>query len=350
MKNWNEVLVNPTDSIRTVVELIDKSSLQIALVVSEERKLLGTVTDGDIRRGILSGVLLENSIDTVMWTSPVTVSIENTREEILSLMKRKELRQIPVINNQGIIIGLETLVELVTSTTLPNHVVLMAGGLGKRLHPLTENCPKPLLKIGTRPILETIIKSFIEYGFKQFYLSVNYQADKIKKYFGKGEGLGVEIEYIEERKRLGTAGALSLIPKELEYPLLVMNADILTKVNFKHLLDFHIQHQSTGTMCVREYDLQVPYGVVNIEDGKILNIEEKPIQNFFVNAGIYILEPKALNFVPQNTFFDMPELFKKLTTLDHKTAAFPIHEYWLDIGQIEDFHKANGEFAKVFNP
>jgi dTDP-glucose pyrophosphorylase len=350
MKNWSEVLVKPTDCIRTVIELIDNSSLQIALVVSEKEKLLGTVTDGDIRRGILSEVPLDSSVEKIMCTSPSVAKSGDTKETIFSSMRQNELQQMPIINAQGILVGLETMEDLVINPTRPNHVVLMAGGLGKRLHPLTEDCPKPLLKVGTRPILETIITNFMEYGFNQFSICVNYQADKLKNYFADGKSLGAHIEYIEEDKRMGTVGALSLITQKLKHPLFVMNGDILTKVNFKHLLDFHFQHESIGTMCVRKYDFQVPYGVVNIGNVKIKDIEEKPTHRFFVNAGIYVLDPKALAFIPQNAYFDMPDLFKELVSHGHNTAAFPIREYWIDIGHQDDFYRANGDFENVFHP
>lgn len=350
MKDWRNVLVDPSECIKKVVEIIDKSSLQVALVVSEEQKLLGTVTDGDIRRGILSGISLEKPVGSIMCTKPSTAKSEDNREDILSLMKRKEIRQIPIVDDHGFIIGLETLEGLVKIEPLPNHVVLMAGGLGKRLHPLTEDCPKPLLKVGSKPILETIINSFSDHGLKHFYLTVNYQANKIKKYFGDGTSLSVKIEYIEESKRMGTAGALSLVPQDFKYPFIVMNGDILTKVNFKHLLDFHTQHQAIATMCVREYDFQVPYGVVQIENTEVKKIEEKPIHKLFVNAGIYVLDPKVLQLVPKDSYFDMPDLFKKIRNLEYLTAAFPIREYWMDIGQIDDFHQANGDFEKIFHP
>jgi dTDP-glucose pyrophosphorylase/predicted transcriptional regulator len=349
MKNWRDAVVKKTASIRNVVEVIDRAALQIALIVSESGELIGTVTDGDIRRGILNGISLEDRVERIMYKTPSVGRTNSAQEEILSLMKRKELRQIPIVDEHGVLVGLESLVDLVRKDSLPNHVVLMAGGLGTRLHPLTVDCPKPMLKIGSRPILETIITNFIDYGLEHFYISVNYQSKKIKDYFGNGESLGIQIEYIEETKRLGTAGALSLISKTLKHPFFVMNGDILTKVNFRHLLDFHIEHQSAGTMCVREYDFQVPYGVVNIDETKITEIIEKPVHSFFVNAGIYVLNPSVLPMIPQNAFFDMPELFKVLSENQVDTTAFPIREYWMDIGQMEDFQKANGDFSSIFN-
>jgi NDP-sugar pyrophosphorylase family protein len=225
----------------------------------------------------------------------------------------------------------------------------MAGGLGTRLGELTRDCPKPLLRVGNKPVLETILENCIEYAFKRFYISVNYKADMLKDYFGDGSRWGVDIRYIEEKKRLGTAGALGLLPEDPTVPLLVMNADVLTKINFKHLLEFHEEHRSVATMCVREYEFQVPYGVVKIDNHRLLDILEKPVHQFFVNAGIYVLNPEAVSMVPKNTYFDMPALFEKLLQDQAETAAFPVREYWLDIGRKDDLERANGDYAEVFS-
>lgn len=211
-----------------------------------------------------------------------------------------------------------------------------------------EWTPKPLLQVGSKPILETIITNFAKHGFINITLSVNYKAEMIKEYFGDGSNFGVNIDYIEETKRLGTAGALSLIQNKPTEPFFVMNADLLTDVNFSHLLDFHSFGNSTATMCVREYDFQVPYGVIETNDGNITSIVEKPMHKFFVNAGIYVLSPKVFNYIPNNEFYDMPTLFNTLIKKEETTISFPIHEYWLDIGRIEEFEKANNEYDKVF--
>jgi NDP-sugar pyrophosphorylase family protein len=229
-----------------------------------------------------------------------------------------------------------------------NWVVLMAGGLGSRLRPLTDECPKPMLRVGNKPLLETIIETFIEQGFRRFFISVNYMADTIKEYFGDGSRWGAEIQYLEETSRLGTAGALSLLPEKPQAPLLVMNGDLLTKINFRQLLDFHREHHAQGTMCVREYEFQVPYGVVKMDHHRITGFEEKPIQRYFVNAGIYVLEPQALQHIPHGVFFDMPSLFQTLMADRQEAVVFPIREYWLDIGHMADYDRANGEFARNF--
>ena len=348
MKDWDRCLISPSASILEAIKLIDNSALQIAAVVNAQNVLLGTVTDGDIRRAILQGISLEKPVEKIMNPNP-TVAKENQKKySILAMMKAKTLQQIPIVNTEGIIIGMEILKDLIYSSTKPNSVILMVGGLGSRLSPLTNSCPKPLLKIGTKPILETILENFIEYGFEKFYLAVNYKAEMIKSHFGDGTKFGVDIQYIHEDKPIGTAGALSLLPQKPKEPIFVMNGDLLTKVNFQHLLDFHIAHQSKATMCVREYNYQIPYGVIEIDKGQVTQIKEKPIVSSFVNAGIYVLDTEVLEMIPQNSFFDMPELFEKVIEQRIQTAAFPIREYWLDIGRMDDFEKAQGEFSQVF--
>jgi len=348
MSDWKETLVLPATCIRDAIRVLDKSSKQIVLVVDGDNHLVGTVTDGDIRRGILKGISLDDPIQAIMNPTPTVAMIDEGRESILALMKRKGLHHIPLVDVNHRLIGLETLDELIQSRTRENWVVLMAGGMGSRLSPLTDECPKPMLKVGNKPLLETILENFIEYGFHRFYISVNYMADVVKSYFGDGSRWGVDISYLHEDQRLGTAGALSLLPEKPTEAIFVMNGDLLTKVNFKQLLDFHMGHHAQATMCVREYDFQVPYGVVKIDSHRITSIDEKPIQRFFINAGIYVLGPEALDLIISNTYFDMTTLFEGLIELKMETVVFPIREYWLDIGQLADYDRANGEFMQEF--
>lgn len=348
MSAWKEILVPPETSIRDAILVLDKSSKQIVLVVDGNHRLLGTVTDGDIRRSILKGMSLDDSIQGIMNPDPTVAVMDEGREIILAAMQSNGLHHIPLVDENRRVIGLETLDELIQPRARENWVVLMAGGLGSRLRPLTDECPKPMLKVGNKPLLETILENFIAYGFHKFYISVNYMADVVKSYFGDGSRWGVDICYLHEDQRLGTAGALSMLPKKPAESLLVMNGDLLTKVNFKQLLDFHSGHQAQATMCVREYDFQVPYGVVKIDGHRIISIDEKPIQRFFVNAGIYVLEPDALNLISSNTYFDMPTLFEQLIGSKKETAVFPIREYWLDVGQLADYDRANGEYRDIF--
>jgi dTDP-glucose pyrophosphorylase len=348
MKNWKSSLISPSTPIMETIKAIDKGSLQIALVVDNQMKLLGTVTDGDIRRAILKKILLETPVEKIMFKEPTTMGKNASREEIIETMQRKELRQIPLVDERDRVVDLKILVEMIQEQRRSNWVVLMAGGIGARLKPLTEDCPKPLLKVGGKPVLETIIDNFREQGFFNFIISVNYKARMFKKYFGDGSKFGVHIEYIIEDKKLGTAGSLSLINKPMNLTFIVMNGDLLTKVNFIHLIDFHLQSKSIATMCVRDYNFQVPYGVVNIESHKLISIEEKPVHSFFVNAGIYVLEPDTLDLIPKNQYFDMTTLFEKLLDRGKNPTIFPIHEFWLDIGRQGDYELANGKYCQFF--
>ena len=348
MKSIENLKLKQNTTIKEALEIIDKAAMQIALVIDENDKLLGTITDGDIRRGFLKGLNLDSSIESVIFKTPTIAKISDTKEEILKRALSKKLYQIPIVDDSGKLVDIEDLAALLKVNNRRNRVILMAGGLGTRLRPLTENIPKPLLKVGNKPILETIIENFAKYGFANITISVNYKADMIKEYFGDGSKLGVNIDYIEETKRLGTAGALSLIKNRPQEPFFVMNADLLTNVNFSHLLDFHSFENSIATMCVREYDYQVPYGVIETNGSDIVSIKEKPIQSFFVNAGIYTLSPQVFEIIPKNEFYDMPTLFEDMIQKELKTISFPVHEYWMDIGRMADFEQAQVEYSEIF--
>jgi len=347
LKDWQKALISSLVTIRETLQLIDDSSMQIAIIVDETNRLLGIVTDGDLRRGIIRGISLDEPVTAIMNSTPITAGINKKQKEILALMKQMQIRHIPILNHEGIIVGLQVLEHVLNhQQKKANWVFIMAGGLGLRLRPLTNDYPKPMLKVGNKPILEIIIENLIEYGFSRIYISVNYKAEMIKEYFGDGSRFGIEIRYIHEDKRLGTAGGLSLITDNLFEPVIVMNGDILTKLNFQQLLEFHNKVKPQITMCIRQYGFQVPYGVVKIDKNSLLDIEEKPLQQFFVNAGIYVLDPAALRLIPKDTYFDMTALVKKIN--DNKVAVFPIREYWLDIGKIDDYERANGEYNDVF--
>jgi len=348
MKSIEKIKLNPLATIREAIEVIDKGSMQIALVVDHQNKLIGTLTDGDIRRGLLKGLSLDSSIETIIFRTPTIAKIGASKKEILNLATAKKLHQIPIVDDEGKVVGIEEIDELVKPEQRSNKVVLMAGGLGTRLRPLTEHKPKPMLEVGNKPILQTIIEHFASYGFRDFVIAVNYKSHVIQEYFNDGSNLGVNIEYIQEEKRLGTAGSLSLLKEIPEEPFFVMNADILTNLNFLHLYNYHVSSNSVATMCVKEYDYQIPYGVVNLKENKILSIEEKPIYKFFVSAGIYMLNPESLDYIPKNEFFDMPMLFEKIIKEKQNAISFPIYEYWLDIGRIEEYKRANKEFDEVF--
>jgi dTDP-glucose pyrophosphorylase len=348
MKNYKNILLNPNSTIREALKIIDSGAMKIGIVVDADEKLLGTLTDGDIRRGLLNNLSLDDVIESIIFRTPTVCKIEDTKEKILAIAIEKKLYQIPIVDSSGKLVGIEEVDELLKPKHKNNKVVLMVGGLGTRLRPLTETTPKPMLKVGDKPILETIILNFKKYGFVNILLSVSYKSEMIENYFGDGSEFGVNIEYVHEEKRMGTAGALSLIREKLNEDFFVMNGDLLTNINFEHMMDYHIQNNSIATMGVREYDFQVPYGVVNVDGINIKSIEEKPVHSFYVSGGVYVLNNKVLDFIPQDEFFDMPTLFEKVIASNMKSISFPIREYWLDIGRMEEFEKANNEYHEVF--
>ncbi|MCT7650598.1 nucleotidyltransferase family protein [Aliarcobacter butzleri] len=348
MKNIEDIIVKETTSIKEVLQIIDKSSKQLAIVVDKNKKLLGTISDGDIRRALLKNMSLSESVKDIYFKNPTVANINNSKEEIINICRVKKIHQIPVVDDNGNLIGIEILDELISKEEKTNKVILMVGGLGTRLRPLTENTPKPMLKVGNKPILQTIVEKFAEYGYTNIIMCVNYKSHMIQDYFGDGKEFGVNIEYVLENQRMGTAGALSLLKDKPNEPFFVMNGDLLTNVNFEHLHNYHLSNNSLGTMCVREYDFQVPYGVVNISNSKITSIEEKPTHKFFVSAGIYMLSPEVLDYIPENQFYDMPTLFEKIISKGKNAISFPLREYWLDIGRIEEYKKANEEYDEVF--
>lgn len=349
MTNWRSVVVPKSATLAEAIKCIDASALQVALVLEADGVPAGVLTDGDVRRALLRGLGMNGSVLEAMNPNPTTASIGTPRDKLLAQMRRLSLRHIPLVDGAGVVVGLVTLSELTGITRQDNWVVLMAGGLGSRLRPLTDDCPKPMLHVGNKPLLQTIIEKFIADGFYKFFISVNHKAEVIKSYFGDGSEWNVEIAYLHENERQGTAGALSLLPSRPTMPFIVMNGDLLTNINFQQLLEFHENQTVVATMGVREHEIQVPYGVVTTDGSNIVSIDEKHVQQFFINAGIYALSPDVLDYVPSNSYFDMPTLFSAIIRTGTATTVFPIREYWLDIGHMADYHRANGEYLEVFN-
>ena len=348
MDEWKKILITPQTEIHEAIEIIDWNALQIALVIDQDHKLLGTVTDGDVRRGLLRGISLDQPVQQIMNKSPVTIPVIKDRKSILNILKINKLRHLPVVDDSGCIIGIERLDDLFQPSKNDNWIIIMAGGLGSRLRPLTDNYPKSMLTIGDKPILETILCNLLEQGFHQFCISVNYKADLIKNYFGDGSKWGAEILYIQEDKMLGTAGPLSLFPVKTEKPIIVMNGDILTKLSMDQLIDFHERHQAQATIAVHSYDYQVPYGVIKASKDRLIGFEEKPVYTSLVNAGIYAVNPEVIARIPKDTSFDMDQLFRNMLRDEEPLSIFPIREYWIDIGTIEDFNQAKLDFNEVF--
>lgn len=341
--DWKNILVSPEQPIKDALRVIDSEALRIALAVDDNMNLVGVVTDGDIRRGLLRNLSIDCPVSMVMNHSPLIVNAGTLRKDAIRLMEQKGLLAIPVVD-EGKVVGLETLQKQTVGSEYKNPVFLMAGGFGTRLRPLTDNCPKPLLKVGDRPILEIMLSRFIKAGFFNFYISTHFMPEKIRAHFGDGSKWGVKISYIHEETPLGTGGALGLLPDDVpDLPLFLMNGDVLTNVDFERLLQFHNKNGSAATMCVRDYEYQIPFGVINGDGNRIVSMVEKPIQRYFVNAGIYVVSSELRRSVKYNEKLDMPTLLEQAIENDKQVLMFPVHEYWLDIGRIEDFNRAQIE-------
>lgn len=336
----------PSVSVKDVLQILDAAALRIVLVCNDEMKLLGVVTDGDVRRALIRGFNLEVSVQSIMNPAPITVGSSLSKNEAIDLMQRKGILAIPITENDKLM-GLQTL-QKQGKELYENPVFIMAGGFGTRLRPLTDDTPKPMLKVGGKPILETLIERFKQAGFVNFYISTHYLPEKIRDYFSNGTALGVNITYVHEDAPLGTGGALGLLPEDVpNLPLLMINGDVLTSVDFESVLRFHCERSSLATMCVRDYEYQVPYGVVSGADHRIISMEEKPVQRFFVNAGIYVIDPKIFKNVSRNQRIDMPTLLQEYIDEGFEVSMFPIHEYWLDIGRMDDFKRAQYDIRNL---
>ena len=348
---YSENQAQSTSSIKDCIKLLNKLELKILFILDENNKLIGTLTDGDIRRAILNGNELSDSILKAMNKNFVKYTKESDLSDIETKVLKDDLQAIPVIASNGTILEVHAAGAHLKQAKNDNTVLLMAGGFGTRLTPLTDDCPKPLLKVGEKPIIQTIIENFIEYGFHNFVISTHYKSEMIKDYLGDGNNLNCSIEYLQEESPLGTAGCLSLLSKKhLNKPLFMMNADILTKVNFTQLLDFHLKAKTSITMCVRNYTHQIPYGVIRTNDHLIESIDEKPTKVSKVNAGIYVIDPDTIKNLTKGKNIDMPSLINnELEKNSSSVSVFPIHEYWLDIGQIEDYQKAQVDFISNFS-
>ncbi len=347
--DWTVTIVSPDAPLEQTLAAMDSGGWRIALVCDEDRHLQGVITDGDVRRALLRHAGLDTPAKAVMNPRPVTTSMDTDRSQRLRLMLERSIERLPIVDEQGRVCGIELLRDMIAPPARNNAVVLMAGGFGTRLRPLTQERPKPLLHVGDKPILEHILESFVEHGFHRFYISVHYKADMIRAHFGDGSRWGVEIHYLHEDEPLGTAGCLAHLPDEaLQAPVLVMNGDILTRVNFEALLNFHEEEQVAATLCVREYSFQIPFGVVRAEGHRLKSIEEKPVVQQFVSAGIYVLNPEVIRSIKQVPV-DVPDVLTRLQQEQQPVGVFPLHEYWLDIGRMDDFRRAQEEYVALFD-
>lgn len=347
-KNWEKSLVAPTTTLRDALFVINSQALRIVLVTGADRALLGVLTDGDIRRALLSNASLDDSVIHFMNNKPVIASPTQTRAELLEQMKHSSILSIPIVDDAGKLIGLESWEKASSHRRHDNPIFIMAGGFGSRLKPLTDNCPKPMLNVGGKPMLEILLERFIKAGFHNFYFSTHYLPEIIRNHFGNGSKWNVSISYVHEDSPLGTGGALGLLPDDIiNKPLILINGDILTTLDFERLLNFHDANHSIATMCVRQYEYQIPYGVIHSDGNKILEMQEKPIHRYFVNAGIYVLNPELYKSVSKNIKIDMPTLLESQIEQSHDVLMFPIHEYWLDIGRMDDFNRAQQDINQL---
>lgn len=343
--NWRKALLPAGSTIEQAIRNLDESHLQIVLVISNEGVLLGTITDGDIRRSLLRGLDLNSPIDSIVHRDPLVVSPEMSREMVLHLMQMNRLRQLPVVDADRRIVGLHVWDEITVPSARPNPMIIMAGGLGTRLRPHTQNFPKPLLPVAGKPILEHIIERARAEGFREFVVAIYYLGHMIEDYFGNGDRWQVRISYLREEDPLGTAGALSLLHPRPETSFVVSNGDVLTDIRYGGMLDFHTRCGATATMAVRLHEWQHPFGVVTTKGVDIVRLEEKPISRTYVNAGIYALDPSALDVLARSEPCDMPALFERVQERGKRTVAYPMHEPWLDVGRPDDLDQARSTGA-----
>jgi dTDP-glucose pyrophosphorylase len=341
---WKKSLIPLSTSLDEVIRNLNETCLQIALVVSPEGILLGTITDGDIRRGLLRGLGINSLVEGVVYRDPIVVPPELGRDMVLQLMQANKVYQLPVVDEKRRVVGLHLRDELLVTTQRSNLMVIMAGGQGVRLRPHTDSCPKPLLTVGGKPILEHIIERAKAEGFQNFFLAIQYLGHMIEEYFGDGSRLKVNIEYLREESPLGTAGAIGLISPRPEVPFIVSNGDVLTDIRYGELLDFHSTHNAVATMAVRLHEWQHPFGVVHAQGVEITGFEEKPVVRSHINAGVYVLGPSSLDFLSPGEHIDMPALFDSLRENDSRTIVYPMHEPWLDVGRENDLKLANGKY------
>jgi dTDP-glucose pyrophosphorylase len=337
---WHQVILPASATIAQAIRNLDQFGIKIILVANETGMLEGTISDGDIRRGLLKGLDMNSPLISIIHRNALVVPPELGRELVMQLMVANKIQQIPVVDEQHQIVGLHLWDEMTTPPTRTNLMVIMAGGLGTRLLPHTESCPKPLLPIAGKPMLEHIIERAKLEGFNHFVIAIHYLGHMIEEYFGTGERLGVQIDYSREKSPLGTAGALGLLNPLPNAPFVVTNGDVITDIRYGELLDFHTRHAAIATMAVRMHEWQHPFGVVQTQGVEIVGFEEKPIARSHINAGVYALDPAALRVLTANAHCDMPTLFERLQTSKKRTVAYPMHEPWLDVGRPDDLKKA----------
>lgn len=345
--NINELLVFEEYTIKDALKILDINAKGIVVVVDKNKRLIGTVTDGDIRRALLRGANLSESILNVMHSNPITAPDNISRDQLKDIFIRKAIKQLPIINESGMLIDLISINDILLPQGKENPVIIMAGGLGTRLKDLTKEIPKPMLKVGDHPMLQHIINNFKQYGYNKIFITVNYKAEIIENYFQDGLAYGVKINYIREKERLGTAGGIRLAKEHIQTPFFVINGDIFTNLNVESMMDFHIKSGNCLTVGTRKQYYNIPYGVINIENNKIKSIEEKPEIEYLINAGVYCVNPDLMEFIPKDTYFEITDLINFCIKQGYKVGSFEIIDYWMDIGKIEDYNRVNEDVYDI---
>lgn len=345
-KDWRDAFLLENATIQDAIESLDRVMMQIVLIVDGQNKLVGTVSDGDIRRGLLKGYSLESPIEKVIFRNPLVVPENVQRGLVLQLMAVNKIRQIPIVNEDGQVLGLHLWDHLAQPVERKNTMVIMAGGRGARMHPQTDICPKPMLTVAGKPMLEHIIQQAKAEGFEDFIISLHYLGHIIEEHFLDGSSFNVRIRYLRETSPLGTAGALSLLENAPDQPIVITNGDVMTDIRYGELLDFHERHMADATMAVRLHEWENPFGVVKMDGIRITGFNEKPVSRSHINAGVYVISPRVLELLVRGEHCDMPTLFERARQDGLETIAYPMHEPWLDVGRPADLDRANWEKIK----
>ena len=343
------LFLNKNATIRDALIQINIGLRGTVIVVDDEKKMIGILTDGDIRRALVKGYSLEDEITEIYESKPIYGMVGMSKDQIEEILIKKAVKDIPIVNEEHVVVDFVGIRDVLLPKGKENKVVIMAGGLGSRLKNLTEEIPKPMLKVGDAPILQHIIHNFKEKGFFEFLISVNHKANIIENYFQDGIIHGVKIEYLREEKRLGTGGGIGLAKEYVNEPFFVINGDVLTNLNVKDMMDFHLQNEFAITIGIRKQSYQIPYGVVDVDKDQVKKLQEKPNVDYMINGGVYCLNPEVIDFIPRDEYFEITELVNLLLENNMKVGAYLIEDYWMDIGHMNDYYKANDEYDIYFN-